>query len=224
MGRTTPTRDPEQDLPDAEMLARILAFAENARGIVYGEDEELGLDAPSIAYEKEQRQRFTGMFVCASIGVLDGLFADIALLHERAGEKVDMVQTEQLSGLPPAFVGQYTALFAQELLVSAVDVTRQFVEGWVYPSTLAEELVVRLILDEVDYLAEVAPNIMEKGFRPYWEGCLYQDLDFQWLYGTSGFKDLIGGTSVNSWFEPFNNAIQRPSVYTQPDPVLGIQR
>jgi hypothetical protein len=50
--------------------------------------------------------------------------------------------------------------------------------GWVHPSTLAEELAVRLILNEVEALADMASVVMDSGFRADWEDDLYQDLDF----------------------------------------------
>ena len=131
MSKTTPKRDPEQDALDARMLARILAFAENVEGVAPPEDDE-GIDPAVLAHEHEQRTWFSGMFIYASTIVVDELFADIATLHASGNPTVDLRDTQQLSALPPHFVGHYTALFAQRLLVSTTDVTQQFVQGWVH--------------------------------------------------------------------------------------------
>ena len=214
MSKTTP--DPEQDALDARMLARILAFAENVEGVAPPGDDE-GIDPAVLAHEHEQRTWFSGMFIYASIIVVDELFADIATLHVSGNPTVDLRDTQRLSALPPHFVGQYTALFAQRLLVSTTDVTQQFVQGWVHPSTLAAELAVRLILNEVEALADMAAVVMDSGFRADWEDDLYQDLDFEWLYTASAFGDVVGGTSVETWFEPFGNAAYLPSPYARSD-------
>jgi hypothetical protein len=198
------------------MLARILAFAENVEGVTPPDDDD-DVDPAVLAHEQEQRRWFSGMFIYASITVVDELFADIATLHASGNPTVDLRDTQQLSALPPQFAGQYTALFAQQLLVSTIDVTQQFVQGWVHPSTLAEELAVRLILNEVEGLAEMAPVVMDNGFREHWEETLYQDLDFEWLYTASAFGDVVGGTSVETWFEPFDNAAYPPSPYARSD-------
>ena len=216
MSKTTPKRDPEQDALDARMLARILAFAENVEGVAPPEDDE-GIDPAVLAHEQEQRTWFSGMFIYASTIVVDELFADIATLHVSGNPTVDLRDTQRLSALPPHFAGQYTALFAQRLLVSTTDVTQQFVQGWVHPSTLAEELAVRLILNEVEALADMAAVVMDSGFRADWEDNLYQDLDFEWLYTASAFGDVVGGTSVETWFEPFGNAAYPPSPYARSD-------
>ncbi len=216
MSKTTPTRDLQQDALDDRMLARILRFAENVEGIAPADDDE-DVDAATLAHEQEQRTWFSGMFIYASITVVDELFADIARLHASGTSTVDLRDTQQLSALPPHFAGQYTALFAQRLLVSTIDVTEQFVQGWVHPSTLAEELAVHLILNEVDVLATMAPIEMDPGFRAHWEDLLYQDSDFEYLYTDSGFREILGGTCVEAWFEPFDNAVYPPSPYARSD-------
>ena len=63
----------------------------------------------------------------------------------------------------------------------------------------------------------MAPVDMDSGFRAEWEDDLYQDLDFGWLYTASAFGDVVGGTSVETWFEPFGNAAYLPSPYAWSD-------
>jgi hypothetical protein len=106
MSKPTPKRDPEQDALDSRMLARILVFAEYAEGVTPPDDDE-GIDPAMLAHEQEQRTWFSGLFIYASITVVDGLFADIATLHASGTPTVDLRDTQQLSALPSQFAGQY---------------------------------------------------------------------------------------------------------------------
>lgn len=163
------------------------------------EDAEWAPTAEEVAFDL----RFNGLFVRASMVVIDELFGDIRALN--ASSAVSIEDTLQLSKLPSHFRRQYTPLFAQKFLVAAASVSTTFMNGWEPLATRAEELALKLILDEVRALSELMNIKLESHWRATWEELLYEDFDFKWLY-EGRMAGLVGPTVEPAhWFQPFRD-------------------
>jgi len=155
-----------------------------------------------VTAELTEDRWFRGLFSYAGVIVIGELFNDVMAL--RASRETNIDGTMQLCGLPEAFADQYTPMFAQAFLCTVVNVTQKFTEGWSPAANLAEELAVKLILDEAKALREQAdleldPYVISAGYVR-----LLEDVDFRWLYeGKSGYLGEKAG-QVCSWFTPYN--------------------
>ena len=162
-------------------------------------DEE-EMTPEEIATEVAEDRWFRGLFSYAGVIVISELFSDLMELRQGTG----INQTLQLARLPEAFRSQYTPMVTQAFLCSVVTVTQKFTEGWRPAATLAEELAVKLILDEAEALREQAgididPWVITDGYDR-----LLEDVDYEWLYeGKAGYLGE-GADQVSSWFTPYN--------------------
>jgi hypothetical protein len=161
--------------------------------------DESEMTAEEIQDALKEDRWFRGLFSYAGV-VVSELFDDVTALRRKGGS---IEETLQMHRLPEAFRDQYTPVVAQAFLCSVVAVTQKFAGGWSPVATLAEELAVKLILDEAEALREqagihVAPHIVSDGYDR-----LLEDVDFEWLYhGKAGYLGE-GAHKVSSWFSPY---------------------
>jgi hypothetical protein len=96
-----------------------------------------------------------------------------------------------LSQLPARFTASYTPLFAQRFLVAVVDVTGRLTRGWEPLACVAQELGLRVLLNQVEVVAETADVALDDGWRGYLEDMLFEDIDHELLYNPAydGIED-----------------------------------
>lgn len=226
--------DREQELILAEMDAdadRLQGLSLEDLGYVpdprdLSADDLAGIDSETMEWmggtSAEDRQRslsrarlLAGAIWHASVVLIDQLFEDIHMLHEKESiTRKDIDETWILSGLPPQYAEKYDGLFAQRFLVVAADMTTKLTVGWTSPSCVAQELAVRCLLDQI----EITADTYDLDLDPHWRGTLtdrlLEDTDSDMLYDRSldGFQHYEGlnqqlrlaPMALEYWFEPFN--------------------
>lgn len=181
-----------------ELLETIHTYANITVGYGPLVDDE-PVSAEERAHDIEQDFLFRGLFTYASTIVIDELYGDIVTLC--TDQDATLSVTMQLDNLPPAMAGQYDHLFAQAFLVAVASVSQKFVEGWSPAACIAEELAVRLILDQALVISEIAGLTVDP-IHDHLDRLL-EDADHEWLY--TGQARYLGARiyDVHTWFEPF---------------------
>lgn len=214
------------DVPQGSAEAR-LSLASIAQGSVHVrgidwlfEDDDPRPSSPELAERMRVRTFIKGLLWHASVTIIDHLFDDVARITDNIEDARAWEDTWVLSGLPPRFGRHYGPLFARKFLIATADVTARLADGWTVPPTVAHELALKLILDEVTVTQELLGIDLPNDWREHLEQSLYQDLDFELLYsdrldGVERYADPslgIAPMGIESWFVPFDNG-GRPAPY-----------
>lgn len=226
--------DPEQGrrqlLQDAEYLSEGLSL-----GLLTSLDTQAD-DAAERSFALLEAGYVAGALFQASVIVLDDLFEDLdTLRQERFGVTVADASDDTflvLDELPARYAHRYDTLFAQQLIVAMVDVTRRFTAGWEPLSCVAEELALRLILNGAALQLELAEVELTPGWRSVIEDALFEDPDHEMLFDASldGIEDdpvSLAGLGAASmafidWFKPFKSERHLPPyLLDQPDPIVS---
>jgi hypothetical protein len=223
--------DPEQGrrqlIQDADFLSDGLGLDRLTALDTQAED-------PAQRASAQTEARFVaGALFQASVIVLDDLFEDLdTLRQERFGVTVADASDDTflvLDELPVRYAHRYDTLFAQQLIVAMVDVTRRFTAGWEPLGCVAEELALRLILNGAALQLELAEVELVEGWRGVVEDTLFEDPDHEMLFDASmdGIEDepeslaSLGAASMafTDWFKPFKSERHLPPyLLDQPDP------
>jgi hypothetical protein len=221
-------------VPDGERLASDLMHAIDYEQSIYEsgrafralplEDLAMG-DVESLPESERteavrQATALAGCLMHAAVVVVDQLFEDIEHLRTAEGpEDFDIDASWQLSQLPSRFAHRYTPLFAQEFLVTLVDVTARFTVGWEPLACVAQELGLRLLLNHVEVVADTSDVLLQDGWREHLEEMLFEDVDHELLYDMSfdGIEDDVSAQPpgmapmrFEDWFAPFNSERSLP--------------
>jgi hypothetical protein len=164
-----------------------------------------------------QARWLAGLLWQASETLVDQLLDDVMALRAEpdAAAWPHVVEHSQvLRGLPPRFWHRITPVVAAKMLVVAVDLTARVARGWTPPSCVAQELMLRCLLDEVASLAGTHQVGLDEDWRDRFEDALFEDVDHEMLYdpAADGFEDDPGfprppgmaPMGFESWFVPFN--------------------
>jgi hypothetical protein len=206
------------DLLSEDREARLFAVASRFRGfpLAWLSPADLsGTDPDARAGALRQATLAAGCLMTAAIVVVDELFGDVETLRRAGdiGERVNIGQTLVLSALPPRFAHRFTAAFAQRFLACMLDVTRRFTGGWEPLSCVAQELALRVLLDEAEVQADVAEVELDPAWRQHLEESVFEDTDHELLYdpawdGIENQPELgppgMAAMRFESWFTPFN--------------------
>jgi hypothetical protein len=87
-----------------------------------------------------------------------------------------------LCQLPTRFAVGYTPLFAQRFPVAVVDVTGRLTKGWEPLACVAQELGLRVLLNQIEVVAETADVALDDGWRGHLEDMFFEDLDHEMMY------------------------------------------
>jgi hypothetical protein len=150
-----------------------------------------------------------GALIVAAATLVDQLLDDTATL---AGGG-DVSDTTQLVNLPPQFGPHYTPGFARRFLVAFLDLTaRLTAERWTPPSCVAQDLGMRLLLDHVDVIADLARLPLPPDWQDTLAELLVEDIDYEYLYDPAldGLEDEpdfgppgMASMRVQDWFHPY---------------------
>jgi len=220
---------------DHSLEGDLFAAAEELTGIDVedlGAHDVDGAGPDARATALRQATLLAGCLWKASIVVIDGVFDDVIVLAVSDDRPAcDGVAGLSVIGqLPPRFAHHFDEQFARQFLVAAVDLTSRFTAGWRPPSCVAQELVVRVILNQVEVLARV----FDVDLHPHWRGIaeelLLEDRDQAWLYDPAldGFEDEpsfpvpgVAPMGFAHWFVPFNDDRHLPP-YAQDAPPVEV--
>jgi hypothetical protein len=139
----------------------------------------------------------------------------------------DLDDTLLLRWLPEAYRAGYTGEFARKFLIAVIDLGTSMVSGFTHPGSVAEELALRFVLDQVSILDDVQGAGLPEHWRASVEDALFEDMDHEMLYQNWGgdvmaaVDDNLGTVNLNfdSWFDSFANHSVNPYVSDHPGPV-----
>lgn len=204
---------------EEDWLNTILAAADKLPGL---DLERLGCDPeetlPTLkAGRLREATMLRGAIHWAYETFIDELLADVSDLRQNPE---DAAETAQISGLPPLQATSYGPLFAQRFLAVAFDLGTALATTFESPTCVAQELALKLVLDQVEVLADMLPNLgLAEDWRSTAEDMLFDDLDHELLYvpapdgisndpalASAGMADL----DVSAWFTPFSGRAVNP--------------
>lgn len=193
---------PEPDPQEAERHeAKLRALA---GGLAYGW-EAFGCGDSGRDVSREDAELAAGALAYAVDLLTDELFADLVELEgERQAKNVAESDAVffVLELLPPAFAAQYTPLFVRKFILAAAGmVTGLTSPGWSGPASTAEELALRLLIDEAIPALEMHDlydDAVAEAFEAF-KDTVFGDDDHEWLYDEDPFDEQ---DDVAAWFEP----------------------
>lgn len=173
-----------------------------------------GLNSTERAAALRRASALAGCLIYAADIVIDELIDDIISLRSEKDTPASAIEdTWVLSQLPARFTASYTPLFAQRFLVAVVDVTGRLTKGWEPLACVAQELGLRVLLNQVEVVAETADVALDDGWRGYLEDMLFEDIDHELLYNPAydGIEDDAASQPpgmapmrFEDWFKLFN--------------------
>jgi pterin-4a-carbinolamine dehydratase len=207
---------------DAETEARLFGTAERVAIDLetLGHDPDLRNPDQRAASLRESTL-YAGMLWEASEVFIDLLTEDLVSVHKGRGSDdwLDAVQESNvLAVVPERFHHHITPGIATRFLVVAVDLTGRLSLGWRPCSCVAQELMLRALLGQVQALVDIYEVPVRSDWRDTLESHLFEDLDHEHLYDMSldGFEDQDNSPSgmarmdFASWFVPFGPARRLP--------------
>ncbi|WP_449373158.1 hypothetical protein [Arthrobacter psychrolactophilus] len=197
--------DDEDEESDEDWRQRIFSAADKLPGLDLAAlgyaTAELNPDTRAQALLEATNLR--GALHWAYEYVIDQLFDDVQTLRTSADS---LEETLQLCALPPADRSHFDALFAQRFLVVALDLGNSLVSGFSSPSCLAQELALKLLLDSVESLEVMLPDLeLPQDWRALASENLFTSLDHELLYLSND-----GAADISDWFTPYLNKTLNP--------------
>jgi hypothetical protein len=206
-----------------DAVAALLEASDRVAGVPL---ELLGYSADAEEGERglsRHRARvLAGLLWHAAAAMTDELFNDIALLRSRGVTAADIDETFVIDNLPPQFAHRYDGRFAARFLAVCIDLSMNLVSGWKEPTCVAQELAVRCLLYDAEFLVEqlaLGPEL-PPDWMPMLERAFLADAGSMMLYDPSmdGFEADPGtgpqdmrSMKFDDWFKPF-----RPGAPVQP--------
>ncbi|MEU1294832.1 hypothetical protein ABZ439_20635 [Streptomyces sp. NPDC005840] len=234
-----PAEDEGEEPYDAEAKAasvrgQMLSLAQNLRAFpptVFGAAED-GKGAPA----PEAVALASGALLYATDILVDELFQDVQTLTQEDTTAADCDgPLWHFEDLPERYALQYDARFARRFLVTVIAMTTRFTDGsFERPSCVAEELALRLLLNETHVTLEtfglLTPEVAAalETFADH----VYEDRAHDWLYETPPPDTpptplepadtppvaTPPSTAFTAWFTPFEkNGYIHPSATNEPE-------
>jgi hypothetical protein len=205
-----------------DAVAALLEASDRVAGIPL---ELLGYSADAKEGERGLSRRrarvLAGLLWHAAAAMTDELFNDIALLRSRGGTAADVDEVFVIDNLPPQFAHRYDSRFASRFLTVCVELSMNLVSGWKEPACVAQELAVRCLLADAEFLVEqlgLGPEL-PPGWMPMLERAFLADARSMMLYDPSldGFEADPGAgpqempsLRFGDWFKPFRPGMPVP--------------
>ncbi|MFD1210904.1 hypothetical protein ACFQ36_02460 [Arthrobacter sp. GCM10027362] len=223
-----PGRVPADTGIGEDAVAALLEASDRVAGVPlellgYSGDAEEG----ERGLSRHRARVLAGLLWHAAAAMTDELFNDIALLRSRGATAADIDETFVIDNLPPQFAHHYDSRFAARFLTVCVDLSRNLVSGWKEPTCVAQELAVRCLLADAEFLVEqleLGPEL-----PPDWmsmlERAFLADAGSMMLYDPSmdGFEagseagpQVMPSMRFDDWFRPFRPGAPVPP-YAYPE-------
>jgi hypothetical protein len=163
-----------------------------------------------------------GALYQAAVITIDYLFSDLAQLTGSRDHTATVATAESaaffvLEDLPTRYAHRYDVLFVKRFIVATVTVTQRLTAGWDPLACVAEELALRIVLDEAEARLDEA-GLDIPNWRATIEDYLFEDADHEMLFnpsldGIENDEDFLARTrtapmAFPEWFTPFND--ERP--------------
>ncbi|XUK60355.1 hypothetical protein ABMA10_00125 [Plantibacter sp. RU18] len=130
-----------------------------------------------------------------------------------------------LEELPGRFVDLYDLGFIRKFLLCAAAVTGRVGQVWAPATSVAEELALRLLLDQTDVIVDTYEVDVPEEWRPALEELLFEDLEHECLYRELPFTEVGAHVetrlaNLTAWFIPFDENLSGiPYVTDSPLPL-----
>jgi hypothetical protein len=182
-------------------------------------------DPARAATTQHQARALAGCLIVAAEMVTNELFDDL----EAISAGIEAAGTHQLGELPPQWAAGYTPLFTRGFLVAFVDLSARLTRVWTPTSCVAQDLGVRLLSNQAEFVAESAGLDLPDGWRDLLYQLMLPDIDHENLYDPAldGFVDdptfgppRMVSMPLQDWFTPYPDADPLPP-YLSPTPDRG---
>ena len=134
-------------------------------------------DPGRAATIQHQARALAGCLIVAAEMVTDDLFEDLRAIT--AG--IEVAGTHQLSDLPPLMAAGYTPLFTRRFLVAFVDLSARLTRAWTPTSCVAQDLGVRLLTNQAEFIAKSAGLDLPGGWRDLLDQLMLAGTDHEYL-------------------------------------------
>ncbi len=154
--------------------------------------------------------------IFSTFPLIDYLFEDVKTLASNRDTAADHDDLWVLGELPPQFANHYNGLFARKFLIATAGLTGRLTQsGWDPPRCVAEELALRLLIEQAQANLEgFGLATWEESEQAYdwFRDCAFEDLDHEGLFepALDGFEDDpsyhplgMAPMGFESWFVPF---------------------
>lgn len=197
-------------------------FMRNARRVSGVPPELLGVDPmeddpTARAVQQHQADALSAALWCASAYVMDGLFED--LLGRSADESKAAMTADGtiLPFLPRRFARNYDFQFVQKLIVAGADLFARLTREWSPPDCVAQELLVRVLFDHVQFYKDTYGLDLAEDWRSTLARELLVDPGNGHSFGSDESDADLGRCNMTSvefenWFEPFDGRRLPPYV------------
>lgn len=152
-----------------------------------------------------------------SVLAVDALFTDLEAL-EQARPVTAGLDLDAVSLLPKRYTDRYAVFFVRRFVLVLAEVTRRFVTGFTELNSVAEELAVSMVLSFTEAVVDAEQLRIREGWRADLEQVLFEDLDFDFLYGSDDVLRSavieLGSENLDfdAWFTPFRDPYAAPYV------------
>lgn len=212
-------------MSDAELdPQRLVDLGLDAEGLSQLDFRLLELDDDGeVSYSDEETNRslsiLKGCIWWASEVLLDELFEALGNKQRR---ETDLGVLDQL---PPHFHHRIDEMFAKKFLVAAIDQLSGIAGTWVQPKCVAQELVVHLLMEEVEVVADMFEVALPAGWRSaIVDVLMWEDDDYLYLWepehdGIWSQPEIPGMANMDfsAWFHPFDSTRDRLPTYLWPE-------
>ncbi|WIB63730.1 hypothetical protein [Curtobacterium sp. MCBD17_040] len=154
----------------------------------------------------------------ASILAVDAVFTDLETLEQTRPVTVAGLDLNALGLLPDRYADRYDVLFARRFVLIVAEVSRRFVTGSTQPNSVAEEFALSVVLSFTEAVIDTDQMQIREGWRTDLEQVLFEDLDFEFLYGSDDVLRAavteLGAVNLDfdAWFTSFRQPYVAPYV------------
>lgn len=154
----------------------------------------------------------------ASVIAVDAVFTDLETLEQARPVTAAGLELNALGLLPDRYVDRYDVLFARRFVLIIAEVSMRFVTGYTQPNSVAEELALSVVLCFIEAVIDTDQVQISDGWRADLEQVLFEDLDFEFLYGSDDVLRAavteLGAVNLDfdAWFTPFRQPYAAPYI------------
>jgi len=154
----------------------------------------------------------------ASVLAVDAVFADLETLEQARPAPAAGLDCDALKLLPERYADRYDVLFTRRFVLVLAEVTKRFATGFAELNSVAEELAVSMVLSFTEAVVDAQQLHVSDGWRADLEQVLFEDLDFEFLYGSDDVLQAavteLGAVNLDfdAWFTPFRHPYAAPYV------------
>lgn len=182
-------------------------------GAISATREALLLDSCLPNWSAEDLERLADSLLRASDVLIDELFWDLDLLTTAPeGKPLPVNGTLQLVSLPQNYSTRFSPYLVKRLVLSVGAMTARLLQEWHGPDTVAECLLLDLLVENVAQWIEGQELDLPGDWRSGLEDALYLDFDHRVLHERSSWVGVPIRFTFDHWFDSIHGESQPPYV------------